>query len=283
MSRPIWLTYFDDLPDPRVRRTRKRLPTDILLIVLVGTICECRGWDDMRELIADGPAELRALFDLPHGVPCADTLRRVIGAIDPAAFRTCFTAWSSALCKSTEGKPVANSHATSQISGWVMGLAAETEVFYAPIRNTIIVASAAGGVAILLTLLLALWAARRIAHPIQQIERGTHALGRREAVAYRPTGLPEVDRALDAFTETAKVLEQHERERDEREPHLAVLPDDDALDVGEDAVPGLLDLRHRLPRGRAGADGSAPDGGPAAGVPILDHSTVRAVARAAGH
>jgi two-component sensor histidine kinase len=124
---------------------------------------------------------------------------------------------------SREGVSVATGHATSQLSGWVMGLAAETEVFYAPIRNTIIVASAAGGIAILLTLLLALWAARRIAGPIQQIEQGTHALVRREAVTFRSTGLPEVDRALDAFTETAKTLEQHERERDEREAHVHVI------------------------------------------------------------
>ncbi|WP_229266551.1 sensor histidine kinase [Leptospira sp. severe_002] len=124
---------------------------------------------------------------------------------------------------SSEGSAIATGHATSTLSGWVMGLAAETEVFYEPIRNTIIIASAAGGIAILLTLLLALWAARQIAGPIQQIEQGTHALVRRESVAFRTTGLPEVDRALDAFTETAKTLEQHERERDEREAHVHVI------------------------------------------------------------
>lgn len=123
----------------------------------------------------------------------------------------------------TEGKPVTNGHATSHLSGWVMGVAAETDVFYAPIRETIIIASAAGGIAILLTLLLTLWAARQIAGPIQQIEQGTHALARRETVAFRATGLREVDRALDAFTDTAKTLELHERERDEREAHVHVI------------------------------------------------------------
>ena len=107
MARATWLTYFDDLPDPRVQRTRRHKLTDILLIVLVGTICECRGWDDMHDFVAEGPDELRALFELPHGVPSADTIRRVLGAVDPVAFRATFTAWSSALCKSTEGKLVA--------------------------------------------------------------------------------------------------------------------------------------------------------------------------------
>jgi len=107
MARATWLTHFDDLPDPRVQRTRRHKLGDILLIALVGTICECRGWDGMHDFVAEGPDELRALFELPHGVPCADTLRRVLGALDPGAFRAAFIAWSSAVCKSTAGKLVA--------------------------------------------------------------------------------------------------------------------------------------------------------------------------------
>lgn len=107
MARPTWLTYFDDLPDPRVQRTRRHKLGDILLIVLVGSICDCRGWDEMCEFIELGPPELRALFELPRGVPCADTLQRVIGALDPVAFRNAFTLWARALCKSTAGKLIA--------------------------------------------------------------------------------------------------------------------------------------------------------------------------------
>lgn len=106
MARPQWLTYFDALPDPRVQRTRRHKLSDILLIVLVGAICDCRGWDEMQAFIEHGPPELRALFELPHGVPCADTIRRVIGALNPIAFRDAFLAWARALCKSTAGKLV---------------------------------------------------------------------------------------------------------------------------------------------------------------------------------
>ena len=60
----------------------------------MGTICSR----------AAGPPELRALFELPHGVPCADTLRRLMTALDPKAFRNAFIAWANALCGSTEGK-----------------------------------------------------------------------------------------------------------------------------------------------------------------------------------
>jgi predicted transposase YbfD/YdcC len=106
MARPQWLTYFDALPDPRVQRTRRHKLSDILLIVLVGAIRDCRGWDEMRDSIEHGPPELRALFELPHGVPCADTLRRVMRALDRVAFRDAFIAWARALCKSTAGKLV---------------------------------------------------------------------------------------------------------------------------------------------------------------------------------
>jgi hypothetical protein len=89
------------VPDPRVARTRRHKFTDILLLAIVGAICECHGWDDMHDWVAEGPAELRALFELPHGVPSADTMGRVLGALDPRAFEQAFIAWSAAMTKST--------------------------------------------------------------------------------------------------------------------------------------------------------------------------------------
>ena len=59
------------------------------------------------------------------------------------------------------------------------------------------------------------------------------------------------------------------QQRDEREADLVVLADDDALDVGEDLVAGLLDLGHRpLRRGRPDAAGARvrPVRRPVAGV-----------------
>lgn len=124
---------------------------------------------------------------------------------------------------SIEGDRVATSHVTSALSGWVMGLAAERELFEAPIRNTILVASLAGGATTLLSLLLAIWSARRIARPIEQIEQGTHALMLRRAITFSNTGLPEADRTLDALVSTARVFEQHDKERDEREAHVRLI------------------------------------------------------------
>jgi two-component sensor histidine kinase len=125
--------------------------------------------------------------------------------------------------KSLEGATIANAHVKSPLSGWVMGLAAERNVFEAPIRSTILIAGLAGGAATLLSLLLAMWFARRIARPIEQIEQGTHALALRRRMTFSHTGLPEADRTLDAISATAEIIEQHDKERDDREGHVRLI------------------------------------------------------------
>jgi two-component sensor histidine kinase len=138
-----------------------------------------------------------------------------------AAARGSLEGWNEV--RSVEGTPVANGHVTSPLSGWVMGLAADKETFEAPIRNTIWLVGLAGGVAMVLSMFLALWAARRIIEPIKRIEDGAHALLDRKPLTFSKTGMLEIDRALDAFTQTASALEQHEKDRDEREAHVHLL------------------------------------------------------------
>jgi two-component sensor histidine kinase len=124
---------------------------------------------------------------------------------------------------SLEGGSIASAHATSPLSGWVMGLAADKALFEAPIRRTVLVAALAAVATMLLSLLLAMWSARRIARPIEQIEQGTHALMLRRTITFSNTGLPEADRTLDALASTARVFEQHDKERDERETHVRLI------------------------------------------------------------
>jgi two-component sensor histidine kinase len=147
------------------------------------------------------------------GRPASDGFR--------AAARAAPQGWNE--MRSVEGATIANAHVTSPLSGWVMGLAAEKTLFEAPVRSTILIAGLAGGATTLLSLLLAVWSARRIARPIEQIEQGTHALMLRRAISFSNTGLPEADRTLDALASTALVFEQHDKERDEREAHVRLI------------------------------------------------------------
>ena len=63
---------------------------------------------------------------------------------------------------------------------------------------------------------------------------------RLRAIALARTVLPVPGHVLDQQVAAAQ-------QRDEREADLVVLADDDALDVGEDLVPDLLDVAHRTP------------------------------------
>ncbi|MDP7179462.1 MAG: ISAs1 family transposase [Verrucomicrobiota bacterium] len=106
-SKSILRDFFSDVPDPRVERTRKHQLNDVILIVLIGMITGCRSWSDMHWFVEMGPPEIREMLELPNGVPSKDTLRRVISALNPGAFRDGFIGWAQSLCKSTKGKLVA--------------------------------------------------------------------------------------------------------------------------------------------------------------------------------
>lgn len=102
-----WKDCFADLPDPRVEgRTLHRL-TDILFLVLCATIC---GMDDEEAVEEWGELRLdwlRQFVPLKNGIPSHDTISRVLAALQPKKFQTCFIRWMATLCPSLEGEIVA--------------------------------------------------------------------------------------------------------------------------------------------------------------------------------
>ena len=61
-SRPIPLgifAFFDELPDPRVERTRAHPLMNVLTIALLAIICVGEGWEDMEEFGEAKPNGLR--------------------------------------------------------------------------------------------------------------------------------------------------------------------------------------------------------------------------------
>ena len=89
MSRPDLRALFDAIVDPRVQRTRRHRLTDVLTLVLIGVVCGCNGWDEMEGMGYDWEDELREVLALPGGIPSADTLRRVMAAVDPVTAPAC--------------------------------------------------------------------------------------------------------------------------------------------------------------------------------------------------
>jgi predicted transposase YbfD/YdcC len=90
---------FADLPDPRVQRTRRHLLIDIVVIAISGVVCGAEGWDDIVEFAHAKQDWLRQRLQLPGGIPCADTFRRVFARLDPHAFGARFLAWVRSLPK----------------------------------------------------------------------------------------------------------------------------------------------------------------------------------------
>jgi PAS domain S-box-containing protein len=112
-----------------------------------------------------------------------------------------------------EGQPVIYANAVSQLSGWTTVVAAEKSALEAPIRETTASAILVGLVVTTLSIVLAIFAARRITAPINALETAVQALRRHEPVIFAATGVPEFDRTLLAFDEASKALLNYEGQR----------------------------------------------------------------------
>jgi predicted transposase YbfD/YdcC len=102
----VW-TYFESLEDPRVLRTRRHKLMDIVVISVMAVVSFADGWEDIVDFAKLREAWLRTFLELPNGIPCPDTFRRVFTALNPLEFQACFQAWVRALVDSTHGKLVA--------------------------------------------------------------------------------------------------------------------------------------------------------------------------------
>ena len=94
-----FLNHFETLEDPRLNthNNKRHELLDILVLVLLGTIC---GADNWVEICAFGVSKqdwLKTFLSLPHGIPSHDTLGRVFSLIDPHHFEKCFKSWISTL------------------------------------------------------------------------------------------------------------------------------------------------------------------------------------------
>ncbi len=85
--------YFSEIKDPRVKRTKKHLLTDILVIAILAVIAGAEGWEDLENYGIAKQQWLEEFLELPHGIPSDDTFRRVFERIDPQVIENSFTRW----------------------------------------------------------------------------------------------------------------------------------------------------------------------------------------------
>jgi predicted transposase YbfD/YdcC len=98
-----FLTHFSDLPDPR-QALKVLYPLDeVLLLTLCAVLCGADGWVSVALFGKTKLDFLRRFLPFANGVPSHDQLGLIFGALDAAAFQTCFIAWAQALSGGVEG------------------------------------------------------------------------------------------------------------------------------------------------------------------------------------
>ena len=100
-----WLSTFSELSDPRGRKGVEHPFLSIVMIAILATIGGATGWEDIETYGESHEQWLSSFLALPHGIPHADTYRRVFERIDPGALEQCFQKWVAQIV-STAGAQV---------------------------------------------------------------------------------------------------------------------------------------------------------------------------------
>ena len=109
--------YFEDLEDPRSTVNRKHLLVDVIGIAICGVVAGADGPDAIAVWAKSKKDWLGQFLKLPHGLPSKDCIRRVLTALNPQGFQSCFQAWLQKLASlgklkflGVDGKTLRRSH-----------------------------------------------------------------------------------------------------------------------------------------------------------------------------
>lgn len=93
----------EEIEDPR-DDSAWHLLSDILVIALLSVMSGGNGWEDMTLYGKAKYDWLKQFLQLPHGIPCKDTFRRVISRLKPDQLTRWMVQWSEALVDCSEGR-----------------------------------------------------------------------------------------------------------------------------------------------------------------------------------
>ena len=74
---------FSNLKDPRISRKKLYPLTEILFVILCGSICGAESWRDYVLFGKEKLDFLREHFPFANGIPSKNTFARVLGSLDP--------------------------------------------------------------------------------------------------------------------------------------------------------------------------------------------------------
>ena len=97
------ISYFTELTDPHIDRSKDHLMEDIIFITIASVICGAETWNDIENYGKAKQSWLEQFLQLPNGIPSHDTFNRFFSALDPDAFEQAFLSWIKDVSKLTDG------------------------------------------------------------------------------------------------------------------------------------------------------------------------------------
>lgn len=87
------LKHFNQLEDPRSAINQRHLLGDLIVISIMAVIAGADGPMAIGIWAENNEQWLRKRLRLPNGVPSHDTIGRLLAALSPTAFQSCFESW----------------------------------------------------------------------------------------------------------------------------------------------------------------------------------------------
>ena len=99
--------HFSIIKDPRQQSKIEYELLDIIFLCVVGVICGAEAWDDIEIVGKTRLSWFQQKKFLLNGVPCAITIARIIGCLNPKELQSCVINWMAAANAATKGQVVA--------------------------------------------------------------------------------------------------------------------------------------------------------------------------------
>lgn len=100
-------TCFSKLQDPRVQGRTYYPLIEIVFLCVCAIVSGSEGWEAIEDFGHAKLAWLRNYFPYENGIPVHDTIARVIAALSPKSFQSCFIEWVQLVAELTDGEVIA--------------------------------------------------------------------------------------------------------------------------------------------------------------------------------